>query len=275
MAGKIFCSGLIFSVLAIVSGIAQAHPPHDHPIFEKILITQKLLSDSSASAIFTTQEIRKKSNLLEMAHEEAHKGNFEEAEKLIARAGSQLYAGNTESQNKTAAELERWVDELIAAMAAMIPRALEIAREKKLDLMPIESAKTVGDKGIEARDKGDLDLAASLLYEAYSHLEQLVANMRAGDKLTVELPSTGTEAAWLDSARRYEDWLFIADWLKDQAQAMQLDEEYLDIAKQKAQALFALAKKEAANKRWQDANRLIDEAYSVMETAWRDQGVDI
>jgi hypothetical protein len=266
---------LIFSVLALAADPASAHPPHDHPIFEKILITQKLLSDSSATAIFTTQEIQKKSHLLEMAHEEAHKGNIKEAEKLLARAGSQLYAGNAESNNKTVAELERWVDELIAAMAAMIPRALEIAKEKDLDLMPIESARTIKDKGLKARDSGDLELAASLLYEAYSHLEQLVANMRSGDNLTVELPQKGTEAAWLDSARRYEDWLFIADWLKDQSQAMQLDEEYLENAKRKAEALFALAKKKADDKRWLDANKLVDEAYSVMETAWRDQGVDI
>ena len=188
-----------------------------------------------------------------------------------------LTARTLQASNKpvTEADLRENIDTLNKDIGSMLRPAYEIAMEKGLDLSKLKEIERQRAAGLQAAEDNKLIMAIKILEDTNYVLQQSVATMRSGDSLTVALPEDGTKAAWLDSERRYKDWLAIANWLMQQAVELKLDINKLDAAKHQAEAHFKDALTAAEQKNWSKANELADKAYQIMEIAWREQGLDV
>ena len=200
----------------------------------------------------------------------ASEPHHEEAVDALLQGGEGRNLANlSEAQQRTL------IGDLDQAIEVMLAADIAIAKEKGQSPDSVDEIAAIRAKGLAAMRRDDLATAITLLDQTYHRLQQHVMGMRSGDNLTVPLPAAATEQAWLDSKRRYEDWMFVANWLQSGAANVQIDADQLEVANSNARNLYEKATEHAKAQRWSEANSLMDQAYSVMVTAWREQGVEI
>ncbi|HEY5717815.1 MAG TPA: hypothetical protein VIS52_04920 [Motiliproteus sp.] len=239
-------------------------------------VIQRSLFDSSVTAMTEPNVHAEASGWLMRAKRNLEVGNLKTARSQLLEAGRLLYPMQPLSSVNLSDDKQRaWLNQIDAAIATLLPVAYDISAEKGKRSATLGAVKFLQDNGREALASGDLPLADRLLSQAYNGLQQEIVDLRSGDEFVIEQPRAATRAGWEDAERRFVDWRFSADWMIQMAEAMGTDPQLIRTGNQAADSLYREAQSLAQQANWQDATRMLDSAYRVMEQHWRQAGVDI
>lgn len=239
-------------------------------------VIQRSLHDSSITAMTDPAVQASASAWLTRAQRNLEAGNLKTAHSQLLEAGRLLYPMQPQDRVTLSQPKRRdWLNQVDDAIATLLPVAHDIAAEKGKRSATLGAVKFLQDNGREALASGDLPLAERLLSQAYNGLQQEIVDLRSGDEFVIEQPGAATRAGWEDAERRFADWRFSADWMIQMADAMGTDPQLIRSGNQAADSLYREAQSLAQQANWQEATRMLDSAYRVMEQHWRQAGVDI
>lgn len=254
----------------------DAARPTPENVREQIRMLENSITESSVTGRYSEEERQAKLELLARAKAQADEGNVNTAMDLVEEAGRMLYP--MEMSSTVALEGDKrleWLEQMHGVMEAVLPAAYGIAEEKGRSTARLDHVEAQRQAGLAAWQSGDLDRAETLTVSAYNTLQAEVAAMRAGDRLTIELPSNDSREAWEEAERRYKDWRFTADWMEQSAEEMGADPALIAEGSRLADEIYGEAAGYAQEQHWARAVEAIDRAYRVMEEHWRLAGIDI
>lgn len=266
-------AGSILLMSLTVSAHASLYPASlDH----KSDVIKRALVDSSVAAIVEPDTHMAATNWINKAQRNLELGNYKTARSQLLEAGRLLYPMTPNSDLVLSESKKRhWLAEIDRVMTTLMPVANEIAERKQADQQQLALAAFLQQNGRDALTAEDLDTANQHFNNAYNILQQQIVSLRSGDELVIEQPDSQSRAGWEDAERRFADWRFFADWMIEQAEAMEADAQLIISGNEAADALYADAQLLAQNANWDDAVKLMDKAYRVLEQNWRKAGVDI
>lgn len=265
---------LSFSIaLLLLSLGAQANTTH--PLYEQIQFYEYSVTRSSVSPMLSEQRKREKLTLLNDARSQIESGNYDQARGLMNTVARNLYRmppqpdynRNLLTIHKTTAILE--------AMDSLLPEAQRISLEKAVDQEELDRIKQKHQHAKTAIRSHDLVTASSLLQDAYRQLQQHVAELRSGDQLMISLPAADSREGWMDAATRYIDWRYLNRQLLVEMRQQGMDTSEIDLARENADHLYNSASDLALQGDWEQAVETADQAYRILEKAWRDNGLDV
>ena len=269
----------VLSVFLLAAGLAAAEhlpPPTPEEVRQQIRTMEEEATARSSNSLQATIHRDAKLRMLDRAEQQVEQGDVETAMEMLEQAGRMLEQADMVDTPYLAGEMrEEWLGKVDKVMDAILPAAYDIANQKGDATTNLDWVKHQFDQGRAAWKAGDVDQAETLLVAAYNVLQAEVANLRSGDLLMIELPSSADREAWEEAERRYLDWRFTADWMEQSATALGADPELIATGSRLAEALYEEAKTHAANQLWAAAVDSIDRSYAVMEEHWRAAGIDI
>ena len=268
----------VLSVFLFTAGLAAAEPlppPTPEEVRQQIRTMEEATARSSNSLQATIHRDAKL-RMLDRAEQQAAQGNVATAMEIVEQAGRMLDPADMVDTPYLEGEMrEEWLGKIDKVMDAILPAAYDIAKQKDGATTNLDWVRLQLDQSRAAWKAGDADQAETLLVAAYNVLQAEVANLRSGDLLMIELPSSANRDGWEEAERRYLDWRFTADWMEQSALALGADPELIATGSRLAEALYEEAKTHAADQKWAAAVNAIDRAYAVMEKHWRAAGIDI
>ena len=267
---------LVFMLAAALAVAEPLPPPTPEEVRNQIRIMEEESVAGTSKSLQSTIHHDAKLRLLDRAEAQVQQGNVESAMELLEQAGRMLDpAEMADTEYLVGEKREAWLRKIDSVMDAILPEAYDIAKRKDGATTNLDWVTNQLDEGRAAWKAGDVDQAESRLITAYSVLQTEVASLRSGDFLTIALPTGATQEAWKDAERRYNDWLFTADWMEQSALALGADPELIATGSRLAEELYEQARAHAADEQWAEAVAAIDRAYAVMEEHWRAAGIDI
>jgi len=255
---------------------ADTNQPLAQKLDQQVLVMQQAVTNSSVTPLYTPSQRDKKMALIDRAKSHAQDGNYKTALNQLEQAGRLLYPMEPVSQIPLKGDKQQeWLKQMQRVIEAVMPVATEISLEKDSHQESLAAVTQTYQQGLSAWHDNDVGRAETLLTQAYSDLQQLVVGLRSGDQLYIEQPEMGTEQAWVESVRRFQDWRYFADWMQQASVEMGIDPESVLQGSLVADGLFSDAQVHAGQQRWQQASQLLDSAYLVMEEHWRRAGINI
>lgn len=245
-------------------------------LLEQIQAHEYAVTRSSVSPTLSDELKAEKLQLLDDARRQVELGHYRTAEGLLKKVAQNLYSMSPEPEQMTGTHLSmNGARAIWAAMDAILPQAQRIAREKQASQEPLDQVMQDHQLARMALESDDLATASNLLRSSYRVLKQNIADLRSGDRLIIELPDPNSREGWMDAAHRYLDWRYFNRQLLSAMQENGLDTSDIDEANANADQLYDLASNIALQGDWKQAVATIDQAYRVLERAWRNVGVDL
>ena len=269
------------NILTVLAGLmltaplaAQANNPDS--IENQIKFYEYSITQSSVSPTLSEQRKSEKLGLLDMARNLAALGNERRAEAILNQIAEQLYPVPTQrsAASQEQLDIER-AHAISKAMASILPQAHQIALEKQADQSQLHRLTLDHQVAKSALESNDMSSAHDLLLASYREMKHSVANLRSGDRLFIELPQPDSREGWMDAASRYLDWrYFNRQLLAEMENSNQFFGE-IDQANRDADQLYDLASSIALQGDWAQAVDTVDQAFAILEKAWRDIGIDV
>ena len=255
---------------------ANTIQPSAEEMKQRVEIMEKAVVDSSVTALYQPEQRQQKLQLIDDARASLRQGNVKTAADQLERAARLLYPMESQDGIPLSSDKRRdWVAQMDQAIQALMPAARDIAIEKRVSTDLLTLSESLHQQGQAAASAGELARAERLLTDAYLALQNAVVELRSGDMLVIEQPDNGTENAWKEAVRRFEDWRITADWMQYSAEALGVDPSIIAQGSREADQIFQQARSNAQAGEWRQATELIDQAYLTMEDYWREAGMDI
>lgn len=270
--------GFMFCLLITMAGVLHANipPASSKSVFSQIEVMERAVDESSVSEQYSEEHRFKLLALIKEAKVLYLTGNYTEASYILAKTGRELYPMKAAGVIPlSGTKQQQWLDQMAAVISAILPVAEEIADEKGMGKEFINHSSGLYLQGRSAQASGNADEAERLLTDAYDALQSAVLMLRSGDQLVIQQLSSGSQEAWADAVRRYQDWRYFADWMAQTSDQLGIDPELVERGSLEADRLFEQAKSQADSARWLQAMAQIDRAYLTMESHWRQAGIDI
>ncbi|WP_210394690.1 hypothetical protein [Motiliproteus sediminis] len=260
------------------AGILHANmvQPDQAAVAKQVQVMEHAITASSVSDRYAPEERQQKLSLVAGARESLREGHVKTAADQLEQAARMLYPMKEYNGIPLAGDKQqRWVFQMERVIDALLPVARDIAAEKSATIDMLAVTDTLYEQGRLAAAGGDLNQAERLLTNAYLELQRALVELRSGDLLVIEQPDAGTQAAWKEAVRRYEDWRFFADWMERSSEELGIDPGIIAQGSKEADRIFQQARDEAQQGDWRVATDRIDQAYLTLEDYWREAGVDI
>lgn len=268
---KLF-SALLFPGLLLATPLA-AQASASHPLYDQLRFYEYSVTRSSVSPTLSEQRKSEKLELLEDARRHVESGNYRDAEALLQKLAQNLYSMSPE-QDRTRLSIKETLA-ILQAIDSILPQAQRIALEKQAGQEQLERVKQDHQLAKEALKNHDLITAGNLLQSSYRLLKQNVADLRSGDLLRINLPAADSREGWMDAANRYADWRYLNRQLLVEMRQRGLDTNDINQANTDADRLYHQASNIALQGNWEQAVETADQAYRILERAWRKTGMDI
>jgi tetratricopeptide (TPR) repeat protein len=271
--GKLKTS-LLFSTFVLLSPLAvQANTAH--PLYEQIQFYEYSVTQSSVSPTISEQRKTEKLALLDEARRQVESGNYPQARGLMKEVAQNLYSMSPEPKHDQALLTIHKTTAILRAMDSLLPEAHRIALEKHAGSDQLEQIKQDHQRAKAAIRSHDLVTASALLQSSYQQLKQNLSELRSGDLLIINLPAANSREGWMDAASRYIDWRYLNTQLLQEMRQRGMSTIDIDQAKENADHLYNSASDIALQGNWEQAVETADQAYRILEKAWRDTGIDI
>ncbi len=274
---RIFFS-MIFFVFFTVAGVLHANisKPSAESVLNQIDVMERAIDQSSVTPQHSSEQRSQLLALIKEAKVLYLTGNVKTASYLLDKAGRELYPMKAaEGIPLSGVKQQQWLDQMARVISAIIPVAEGIADEKGMGKDFINHSSDLYVQGRAAQANGNADEAERLLTDAYDALQSAVLMLRSGDQLVIQQPSDGSQQAWIEADRRYQDWRYFADWMAQTSDQLGIDAQLVDRGSLEADNLYRQAKLKADSALWLQAIAQIDQAYLTMENYWREAGIDI
>ena len=266
---KLLVSSLILaSPLAVQASLSQ-------PMYKEIQFYEYSVTRSSVSPTLSEQRKSEKLELLGDARRQVESGNYPQAKAILKTVARNLYSMSPgQDQNQQGVSIHETIA-ILAAMDSILPQAQRIALEKQAGQEQLDRVKRDHQLAKEAIKAHDFVTASNLLQSSYRLLKQNVADLRSGDSLMINLPAADSREGWMDAANRYIDWRYLNRQLLFEMRQRGMDTNDLNRANADADQLYHQASNVALQGNWEQAVETADQAYRILEKAWRDTGMDI
>ena len=265
---------LLFSAVVCLSPLV-AHANTSHPLYEQIQFYEYSVTQSSVSPIISEQRKREKLDLLSDARRHIETGDYAQARSLMRTVAQNLYSMSPEPVYDQSLLTIHKTTAILEAMDSLLPEAQRISREKQANQEQLEQIMREHQLAKTAIRSHDLVTASALLQNAYRQLKQNLAQLRSGDLLMISLPAADSREGWMDAATRYIDWRYLNRQLQQEMRQRGMDTNDIDQARENADHLYNSASDIALQGDWEQAVETADQAYRILEKAWRDNGIDI
>lgn len=235
------------------------------------------LNNSSVTAHLPDSLRFEGGRLIGQAREQIAQGQVLTAKESLREIALMIYpvsvAGEVDRAGRPAEQ--QWMSDLKGVIASLIPVAVELSSEKQLHEGSVADAAELYRAGVVALAAGDQQRSRLLLEQAYGGLQRILVDLRSGDYLYVKLPQPGTEAAWEDAARRFNDWQATGEQLLGDWRSLDLEVAQVEEANSRSLDLYREGLALAGRGEWLAATRLVDQACAVLEESWRSMGIDV
>jgi hypothetical protein len=267
----------IASSLLFVSLNINANSDNKQSIASKIHFYEFSVTKSSISGLYGEDFKANQMDLIFRAREQANLGNLLTAEGLLQRVAKNIYAMPDEKQSTSSLTIKesQRMQTMLKAVESILPHAQTIAVEKesRIDELAQIKSNVLRAKNELSDDNGVA--AKPIIEDAYLQLKQSVAGLRSGDRLYLTIPDPKTREGWQDSAKRFQDWRFLNEYLQAKMKINGADVDVFEKAQSGADSVYEEATSIALKGDWEAAVDRLDVAYRVLEKSWRDAGIDL
>ncbi len=255
---------------------AENSKQNNHEIYSQIKVMEHSVNESSVSQYLSPEVVEESQQMLNKARGQARIGNYITAHQIVSGVGQTIYRMNkTETSISGYSSKEVWIREMISVIESLMPAANEIAIEKGRGQNLLSSNQGMYLDGLDAFLSGDMQTAEILIKGAYTGLQNVVSDLRSGDRLVIELPEENTAEAWQDADRRYSDWLFTSQKLIELSQIAPQEAEKARQMLNDAGSRYGVARELANSQKWGEAVTSLDDAFLIMQDSWRVLGIEI
>ncbi len=245
-------------------------------LLDQIQFHEYAVMQSSVTPTLNDQLKSEKLALIDDARSQVELGNYRTAEGLLKKVAQNLYRMKPDQPMGDTPQLSmNGARAIWAAMDAMLPQAQRIAREKQASEAQLQQVERNHHLARAELEANDLAGASDLLLGSYRVMKQHIADLRSGERLMIELPDPNSREGWMDAAHRYLDWRYFNRELLSAMKNNQLDTGDIDRANADADQMYDLASTIALQGDWRQAVATVDQAYRILENAWREAGIDV
>lgn len=270
---KITVPMALSSILLLAPLASNANTAHS--LYDQIRFFEYSVTQSSVSPTISEQRKSEKLDLLSNARQQVASGNYPQAKVLMREVARNLYGMSPEPSNEQTLLSIHKTTAILEAMDSLLPEAQRIALEKQAGQEKLNQITQDHQLAKAAIRSHDFVTASGLLQTSYRQLKQNLAELRSGDLLMINLPAANSREGWMDAANRYIDWRYLNRQLQQEMRQRGMDTITIDQARQSADHLYNSASDIALQGNWEQAVETADQAYRILEKAWRDSGIDI
>ena len=265
--GTLAVAGMLLTT-PLVTQANSEHALRDQINYYEYSITQSSVSPSLSEARKT-----EKLQLLHDARQQVDLGHYRTAAGILSKVAQNLYTLSPKGTG--AGPSQDRIEAIMSAIASILPQAQKIALQKQFDQASLHQVMEDYQRAKAALEANDRTTASQLLESSYRVLKENVATLRSGDRLLIQLPAADSREGWMDAAHRYLDWRYFNRQLLSSMREDGINTSVIDQANLDADQAYDLATNIALQGDWKQAVATVDQAYRILENAWRDVGVDV
>ena len=271
---------VLMTAVGVLVGAAGLHANignfEQQRLAEQARVMEQAVTNSSVTELHSASQRAYKLELIEAAREQLQAGQLEMAAQQLDEAARRLYPmAEYEGIPLPSERQQQWLSQMERAIDSILPVARDIAGDKQAQIDMLTVSENLYQQAQAQKRQGRYDMAEALLQQAYAEMKRAVVMLRSGDLLVIEQPQSGTEQAWQEAVRRYQDWRYFADWMEQNYTELGVDPNLIAKGSDMADKLFQQARAQAQEGGWGEATARIDRAYLLLEGYWRKAGVNI